>query len=174
MTKYLAVPDSSALTVLLPRLRDRARLSQKRLGELAGVARSAVAAIEQGKTRPKADTLRLIAIGLATDEGGHNDPELTTGYYAQLMQAAGYTDPATPSPVEVRPTAELTDAEIETALNRYFEDGDAAISFMGTIRRWQQLPRAAKLAILDTLRDADRMADRAEQMQRESRTRQRG
>lgn len=92
MTKNLTAPDQSSVAAVLPVLRREVRLSQVELADLAGVARSAVSAIERGATRPKADTLRLLADGLATDGTGTRHADQATAFYMRLMRAAGYLD----------------------------------------------------------------------------------
>lgn len=152
-------------------VRAESRISQDELAKLSKVSRTTVKSIERGEQVSKPETLRMLADGAAIDGAGRPHPDIADHYYTRLMLAAGYLKDATVSPEPA--AADLSDDEIEQALMRYFEDRETAIAFMGAARNWQDYPRAAKIHILDTLRDADRMAERSEQMQREIRARQR-
>ena len=133
MVRKLDNIDPSDVRSVLPVLRAQVRLSQAALAELAGLARSAVSAIERGTSRPKADTLRLLARGLATDALGVVDAERERVAYNRLMRAAGYIEDA-PPPTDAVST-ELSDEDIEAAIARYLEDDETAIAFMGAMRR---------------------------------------
>lgn len=61
------VNSREALAELLPLLRKGARLSQAELARLSTLSRETINLIERAATTPKADTLRLLASGLATD-----------------------------------------------------------------------------------------------------------
>lgn len=83
--------DAGSLPGALAELRKMYGLTQGQLADLAGVARTAISAIERGATRPKADTLRLIAEGLAkagAQSGRISSPD---HFYIQLMDASGYS-----------------------------------------------------------------------------------
>lgn len=114
----------------------------------------------------------MLADGAAIDGAGRPHKDLADDYYNRLMRAAGYLEDTQPQS-DAAP-ADLSDEDIEAAIARYLEDDETALAFMGALRRWRDLPRAAKLHILDTFRDADRMAERSERLQREIRSRQRG
>lgn len=83
----------------LMRLRNNARLSQRDLVEVSGVSLATIRDIETGKQpRPKPDTLRLIADGLATPVGGSPAKEEALEAFSALMVGAGYVDRVEPGP----------------------------------------------------------------------------
>ena len=150
MTNNLTDGDSLTLTRVLPALRREARLSQVQLAELAGVARSAVSGIERGATRPKADTLRLLADGLATDGTGVHHPDQAAAFYLRLMRAAGYIEAAPPSePLRPRPVEDLTEEEVAEALTRLSQDRSLSAQFLAVAGNWQQMSVPAQRAVLN-------------------------
>jgi transcriptional regulator with XRE-family HTH domain len=112
------------VATLLKRLRKQARLSQRALADLGDVSQEVVARIERGfdpKTggpvRPRPDTLRGIAKGLATSGDGTVDPVAERRIYRELFSTAGYELPGEeplPSP-PTRPTVGRTEDPVEGA-----------------------------------------------------------
>lgn len=89
------------IATTVERLRQRARLSQRKLAELGNVSAPAIARIEHGFDRktggpvkPLPDTLHGIARGLAATEDGPGDEASILAIYRQLLEAAGYDIPA--------------------------------------------------------------------------------
>lgn len=83
----------------LKSVRRDARITQQELADTSGVSRTTIKAIERGDQVPKAETLRLIADGAATDGAGERDAGRGATFYDRLMRAAGYTRaPAAPAP----------------------------------------------------------------------------
>lgn len=92
----------SDLASLLKRLRQRQRVGQKELGDLAGLSRTLITNLERGADldgrppNPRPDTLRRLARGLSTDGEGTPHPEAEEAFYAELMAAAGYLPTVAP------------------------------------------------------------------------------
>ncbi len=89
--------QAARLSATLRSLRKRQRISQSTLASLSRVSRTTITNIEAGTDpmtdqppSPRADTLRALARGLATDGHGVRHDELETVFYAELMDAAGY------------------------------------------------------------------------------------
>jgi transcriptional regulator with XRE-family HTH domain len=95
---------------MLKELRSKAGLSRAELGSLSRVSDGTIKLIESGTTkRPEPETLRLLAMGLATNRAaGRVDPTIQTEMFARLMDAAGYqSGPPVPVPVSIGLKAEL-------------------------------------------------------------------
>jgi hypothetical protein len=67
-------------------------MSQETLRDLSGVGTTTIKDAEKNAQIPKADTLKLLADGLATYAPGRKDTELAATYYSRLMKAAGYLE----------------------------------------------------------------------------------
>lgn len=87
--------ERGELAQWLIRLRRNARLSQRNLAELAEVSLATIRDIELGKQRrPRPDTLRLLARGVATDVAGEVGDKALRRAYRILASAAGYAEMA--------------------------------------------------------------------------------
>lgn len=74
----------------LREIRRRAGLTRKVLAELAGLSDGTIRLIEAGTSQPRAETLRLLAKGLATKRlTGDVDAEQHEALYRRLLDAAG-------------------------------------------------------------------------------------
>lgn len=94
-------PTSFAAELL--RLRNDANLSQRRLGELAGLSNTLISDLEKGiAASPHPSTLMKMAQGLVKTGSGYVDEERADDLYFSLMRAAGYV------PETRRQTAEAT------------------------------------------------------------------
>lgn len=154
------VSGPDALAAELMACRAEARLSQEELARIAGVNRNTVSDMERGIRRSKPATLRFLADGLATDGAGQRDPAKADAFYDRLMRAAGYLagQPAEPD-AKVRPVEDLTDEEVEEALERWMGDPEASVAFLAFAQDWRDLsPEARRFALngLESARDMDR------------------
>jgi transcriptional regulator with XRE-family HTH domain len=123
-------PDPDRLGGELRELRERSKLSQKRLGQLTGISPVRIGQIERGVdergSRPRArpETLRMLARGLAAGGGGSVDERLAGNLYERLLVAAHYAEPAaehpspTGAPSDRRPAAVLDIERLEDELMR--------------------------------------------------------
>lgn len=103
-------PDTFGSTLV--RLRTDANLSQRRLGELAGVSNTAISELEKGDApAPHPSMLMKLAQGLVKTGSGHVDEYRADAHYLTLMRAAGYL----PEPRDDAPEA-MFRAELEAAL----------------------------------------------------------
>ena len=153
------------LPSVLAELRREVRISQVELSRLAGLSRETVNLIERDMTRPKVDTLRRLANGLATNGAGVRNAELADGYYERLMRAAGYikadSDLGDPGPLVRRPVDDLTDDEVVDELERRMGDREVAVSLLAAANNWRELPPRARRLVLDTIRFAGGEEDEA-------------
>lgn len=100
---------SEAIATLLQRLRQRQRVGQQELADLAGVSRTLITNIERGfdqkgrPTNPRPVTLRCLARGLATDGVGNHDAGAEERFYTELMVAAGHLPPSYLAMQEAKP-----------------------------------------------------------------------
>lgn len=86
-----AAGGRGALAEELRRWRRRARLSQRDLARLSGLSQGTIRDIETGsQTRPKLDTLRLLARAIATGEDRVTDEDTAHLCYLRMFLAAGY------------------------------------------------------------------------------------
>lgn len=166
-------PSRSALAEALREIRGEARLSQAKLASLAGVSLEPIKGIETEGHRPKAETLRKLADGAATNGAGHRNREQADGYYDRLMKAAGYVKEVLPlddpAPLARRPVDDLTDEEVEDALERYSADPEAAVAFLSAVKRWQDMSPSARRLVLFSLEEARRMDEEIERANRQNR-----
>jgi hypothetical protein len=102
---------------------------------------------------------------------------LADAYYDRLMRAAGYVKgdaaPSGPTPYPNRPVEDLTDEEVEEALERYSDDPQAAVAFLSTVKRWQDMSPSARRFVLFSLEEARRMDEEIGQSKRIDRQRRR-
>jgi transcriptional regulator with XRE-family HTH domain len=148
----------SALGEELRRVRADARIrSQEELAKLSGVSRQTIKLAELGRSRPKADTLLLLARGAATDTAGEVHEDLMDAYFRRLMRAAGYlTDEDDRSGDAPRP---LTYAELRRELIRLTGRRDVTFAFADVFSNYkklgpahQQALEAAAMAAMESLR----------------------
>jgi transcriptional regulator with XRE-family HTH domain len=137
----------------LRQIRREARLTQQGLASLSSVALTTIKANERGEAISKAETLRLLARGAATDGAGDLDPSKADAYYDRLMRAAGYLGEAAP-PEEPRPVDDLTDEEVVDELERRFGNRDVAVSLLAASKNWRNLSPRSQRLILETVRYA--------------------
>jgi transcriptional regulator with XRE-family HTH domain len=129
--------------------RDEARLSQQALSEISGVGTTTIKDAEKGAQIPKADTLKLLADGLATYGPGRKDVDLAETYYRRLMRAAGYIEDR---PVEVEsshPAERPSDEALTDGLEQYSGDHDAAISLLTISKHWDRIDPPARRFLED-------------------------
>lgn len=87
----------------LREIRKRAGLTRKALAALAGVSDGTIRLIEAGVSQPKAETLRLLAKGLATSRlTDEVDTEQHEALYRRLLDAAGLL-PEPASDIDILP-----------------------------------------------------------------------
>jgi len=155
-TGYVVGKDAvirSPLAGVLREIRREERLSQVKLAELARVSLEPIKAIETEGHRPKAETLRKLADGAATNGAGQRDDHKADGFYERLLVAAGYiASRHDEEPEAQRPVDDLTDEEVVGELERRMGDREVAVSLLATANDWRQLPPKAKRLILDTIR----------------------
>lgn len=131
--------------------RRRARLSQRDLAKLSSISQGTIRDIETGKqTRPKLDTLRLLARAIATGEDRVTDEEAAHLCYMRMFLAAGY-DAAPPErpplPANLSPFF-LHDRSLEL-------DSERIAREQRTQRITSEARRLFSLINLDELADAD-------------------
>lgn len=142
------VSNREALAALLPSLRKSARVSQLELSRLAGLSRETINLIERAATNAKAETLRQIADGLATNGDGEQDAGKAAEYYQRLMLAAGHIDAGSSEvkPVKPRSVEDLTDEEVEEALAKISKDPEFTAEFMAVAEDWSEMSTSAQRA----------------------------
>jgi transcriptional regulator with XRE-family HTH domain len=89
--------ERGTLAAALVALRTGAGLSQRGLAEVTGVSQGTIRDIETGKQRkPRWDTLRMLADGVALGQQGVSGDRLAGAAYRTLLEAAGHpeSDPA--------------------------------------------------------------------------------
>jgi transcriptional regulator with XRE-family HTH domain len=151
--------------------RNRRRLSRKDLASLSGVGASTIQLIENGGTRPKVDTLLLLARGLATDDDGNVNQLVLDELYSTFMSTAGYQPQEAETEGEPKP---LTWADLRRELIRLTGRRDVTFAFADVFSNYrsltpahQQALEAAAMAALESLR----LQEEAAQARRERQVR---
>ncbi len=143
----MQVQQAARLSGALRSLRKRQRISQSALASLSGVSRTTITNIEAGldpmtnqAPSPRADTLRALARGLATDGHGGRHDDLETTFYADLMDAAGYL----PAPWNMADALRSHSPEsdipgyVETHASDPIEDQQAAVEDIKASANWMR------------------------------------
>jgi predicted ATPase/transcriptional regulator with XRE-family HTH domain len=134
------VSDAATLGSLLRRYRERVGLTQEMLAERAGLAGSAIAALERGRRqRPYPHTVQRLAdaLGLAEEErtvlhaAARAAPAPESGK-AQPVPLAGSAGPRTPPPIPSTPTLTGLPAPLTSFLGRTDEVAQVAGRLAGT------------------------------------------
>jgi transcriptional regulator with XRE-family HTH domain len=128
-------------------LRERAGLSRRILGGLAGLSPGTIQLIENGETaQPSPDTLRRLALGLATNRAtGHVDEAVTRTVYEGLMAAAGYA-----------PVADENAPSLEIVLGGVVHSPRQAARLAAFLRKYPNMSTSRRRlvdALLDSLED---------------------
>lgn len=149
MTALLERVRVETLAETLAALRRKADLSRRQLEAVSGVSEETIKAIETRHTRPTPDTLRKIAVGLATNRAlGKVDPAAVDEMQATLMEAAHYVPRATLTGSAPPPPA---DPDEDALFRRLIEQRTGNRASAELIARFAERARGRQVSDVETI-----------------------